>query len=295
MTGRIESYSSLATLAACSEKYRLSRVERLEAPGVNLPQHNGRVMAAGLKVIYEKGFNPGALSVAHAAMREAWGDVKAPLGDKKGWLTRDFAERRLALFVAEREAKPTLMEEASVVEGSAEGERIFEWRGVPLRTIPDLVLRDAKGRLIVTDTKCPTSSWISDHYWLRFAVGHQLKLYAAMMQETTGEKCEVGLINAIYCGEKALDPPEAWKKRKSVPSALREYAFTQHHLDETWRWVAGLIAQRDAHAATGFWPRNEGACDQYSGCEYASLCQAPSAMAAQARMLSNFRRKEASR
>lgn len=291
--GRVESYSSLSTLASCAEKYRLSRIERLEAPGINLPQHNGKVMAVGLKVIYEKGFNPGALALAQAAMRDAWGDVKAPLGAKKGWLTRDFAERRIELFVREREASPTTMETSSVVEGFTDEMHLFEWRGVALRGAPDLVLRDAKGAFIVTDTKCPTSSWISDHYWLRFTLGHQLRLYAAMVASKEGVVVEKGLINAIYCGEKALDPPDAWKKRKSVPSALREYSFTQHQIDEAARWVEGLVAQRDHHHLTGRWPRNEGACDAYGGCEFRDLCSAPSEMAAKARMMSNFRRKEA--
>jgi hypothetical protein len=291
---RIESYSSLSTLASCAEKYRLSRIERLEAPGVNLPMHNGKVMAVGLKIIYEKGFNPDVLPLAQAAMRDAWGDVKAPLGSKKGWLTQDFAERRIELFVREREASPTTMESASVVEGFVDEMHLFEWKGVALRGAPDLVLRDANGAYIVTDTKCPTSSWISDHYWLKFTLGHQLRLYAAMVSQEKGVVVERGLINAIYCGEKALDPPDAWKKRKSVPSALREFSFTQHQIEEAARWVQGLVAQRDHHHLTGFWPRNEGACDDYGGCEFRDLCGAPSEMAAKARMMSNFKRKEAS-
>jgi hypothetical protein len=297
---RIESYSSLKTLASCAEAYRLSRIELLEAPGVNLPQLNGKAMAAGLKEIYEKGFDPGALARGQEAAREAWGDARTPLGSKKSWLTRDFTEKRLELFVREREASPTIMEESTVLAGFAEEERIFEWtdaegRIVKLRTIPDLVLRDVKGRVVVTDTKCPTSSWISDHFWLRFTLGHQLRLYAAMYAQTTGERCEAGLINAIYCGEKVLDAPEAWKKRKSVPSALREYSFTPHQISETFRWAHGLTQQRDFHIVNGFWPRNEGACDAYGGCPYVPLCSAPSEMAAKARAMSNYVRKPLAR
>lgn len=291
---RLESYSSLATLAQCSEKYRLSYVERLEAPGESLPMRSGSALDAALNVLYTTKWD---YELAVEALRTSWGTTPTTLGGKHEWLTLPFLETRLRMYMEEREASPTILEEGEIIHDFSGKLHEFQWSDaqgnmVALRGAPDFALRH-HGQVYVPDLKC-TTSWLSDHWMLQFRIGNQLRVYAAMLQNLLGVQVSGGLINAIYMGEKALDPPDVWKKskRKSVPSMLSKVDFTQEQILESHEWVRGLEAQRELHASNGLWPRNEKACDSYGGCEFLPLCTAPSKLAAKARMMTQFKRKE---
>ena len=289
---RVESYSSLAMLAECDEKYRLSYVERLES-GTSAPQKAGSCLDRAFNHLYVTAWDEAG---AIAALRAEWGDFKLPLGSRHSWLTLPFLEERVRLYMREREARPTILEEGKVVAAYSGGEaHVFDWSDaegnlVRLRGIPDFVLKHA-GKTYVPDVKC-TTSWISDHWMLQFRLGHQLRIYAAMFQNLEGERVDGGLINAVYMGEKALDPPEAWKKRTSVPSAVSPVDFTQEQIAEAHTWARGLILRRDAAREHGLWPRNEKACGAYGGCQFLDLCTAPSRSVRLARMMTAFKRKE---
>src|SRR5690606_10099709 len=171
----------------------------------------------------------------------------------------------------------------------------FEWadaagRVVRVRGIPDFAIRDTSGRIFVVDLKT-TSAWISDWSMTQFRIGHQLRIYAAMVETLTGETVAGGLINAVYVGEKALDPPEAWTRRKSAPSRLERIDITRGQIEEAHEWVRGVLALERMCEAEDLWPRNERACGDYGGCEFLDLCTAPSAMVRKARMMTAFRRK----
>lgn len=293
---RTESYSSLATLSACSEKYRLGYVERLEAPGVNLPAHNGTVLHAAFRHLYVNGWTPELLPEALDIVDAEWGDVKAPFGDKKSFLTREHARLRLEMYVEERVASPTILELGDVVSAFVEEMHEFEWWSpdggiIRLRGIPDLVIAH-EGKTYVVDNKFPTSGWLSDYYFLRFSLGYQLRIYAAMYEQKMGVHVDGGIINAVSAAEKSTDPAEKWKTRKSSPSMLRVIDFTPEQVEEAHVWARGLLAQRDAHAASGTWPRNELACDDYGGCEFLPLCLAPNENVRAAKKLTMFRKKE---
>lgn len=289
---RVESYSSLSMLAECDEKYRLSYVERLDS-GTSAPQKAGSVLDRALNHLYVSKWDA---TEAIEVMREEWGDFRLPLGSKHAWLTLSFLEERLRGYMREREASPTILEEGEVIKAYSGGEaHVFDWsnasgRLVRLRGIPDFVLRHG-GKTYVPDVKC-TTSWVSDHWMLQFRLGHQLRVYAAMFQNLEGERVAGGLINAIYMGEKALDPPEAWKRRESVPSALHLVDFTQEQIEETHEWARGLILRRDANHESRLWPQNEKACAAYGGCAFLDLCTAPSRSVRLARMMMRFKRKE---
>src|SRR5690606_16033190 len=95
----IHSYSSLATLASCAEKFRLAYVEELEPPGVNLPQVAGTAFDEALNRLYVSGWDAAA---AIAALEAAWGDTRPPLGAKHGHLTLDFLRERVRTYMRER-------------------------------------------------------------------------------------------------------------------------------------------------------------------------------------------------
>lgn len=287
MARDVHSYSSLATLASCAQKFAWTYVEEIEEPTPSAPQHAGTVFDAGINMLYLGGWD---VENALARMAETWGDFRTPVGSKYGHLTLPFLEERLRLYVAEREASPTIMETGKVSPIFSGEAHVFDWRGIRLKVIPDFVVEDASGRVWVTDLKT-TSSWITEHWMLKFRIGHQLRLYAAAVQEITGTRVSGGLINAVYVGEKALDPPEAWRRRKSTPSALKPVDFTAEQISETWDWAHGLRVVEEACEAAGVWPKNEHACGDYGGCEFLTLCEAPSAMARKARMMTNFRRR----
>ena len=56
MTPRTESYSSLATLAACAARYNFAYNEGLEPSGIDLPSHLGSALHAAFKVLYRGGW-----------------------------------------------------------------------------------------------------------------------------------------------------------------------------------------------------------------------------------------------
>lgn len=270
------SYSSLNLLASCAHKYMLQKKERLERPGLSLPMHSGSAIHEALKVLYKTSWDEESALVA---LRAEWGDVKPPLGAKHAWLTIGFMEERLRAYMREREESPTALELGTALTDVTEERIIHAWPNadgelVEVEGLVDLPLRDGR-RYLVVDHKC-TTGWVNDHWAKRFRVGMQLRLYAALLTNLTGHVFDGGYINAIYLGEKALDPPKTWLKRKSAPSRLIRIDFTPHQMEEAHAWVRGLQAQQRFHMESGFWPRNEQACDDYGGCEFLDLCTAPS-------------------
>lgn len=289
---RPHSYSSLSTLAACQEKFRLAYIERLESPTVNLPMLAGSAIDAALNYLYVTEWDEaGALD----ALRASWGETRPPIGSKHPWLTLPFLEERIRLYMREREESPTILEEGEIVAAFSGDLHRFDWIGpeggvVTVRGIPDFVVR-AEGKIWVCDLKA-TTQWVNDYWFLQFKVGNQLRMYAAMYQNLEGEEVAGGLINAVYMGEKALDDAAAWKRRASAPSQLKRIDFTQEQIDETWKWVRGLEAVEAACEASGIWPRNEKACGMYSGCEFLQLCTAPSEGMRKALMQTRYVRRE---
>ncbi len=285
------SYSSLSLLAECPQKFYFRKGERLERPGKSLAAHTGSALHAALNVLYADSWD---LKLATEALHEAWGDVKPTLGAKHGWLTRGFAEARLVAYMQEREESPTVLEEGAPLPGAVEERMIFQWPDangdiVEVEGICDLPLTDGSTNYIV-DHKC-TTGWVNSHWTNQFRVGNQLRVYAAMMSNVLGVIFRSGLINAIYIGEKALDPPDKWLKRKSSPSLLSRVDFTREQIEEAHDWVKGWQDAFMHYESLGRWPRNEKACGNYGGCEFLELCTAPSAMARKARMMTRYARR----
>jgi len=277
--GRIESYSSLSTLASCAQKYAYGYVDRLERTDINLPLVNGSAMHEAFRVMYEGGWDPEKYEEARGVLRKAWGDIRPPLGAKKhAHLTVEYAELRLLRYVQERVENPTILERGEVLPSFTEKLHTFKWtlggETVEIRGAPDLLVKGKDGKLYVVDHKFPTSSWITDYYWLKYSLGFQLRIYSAMVEEILGVEVAGTLINAVCCNDKGADPPEAWKKRSSVPSSVRLISFTRDRIEEAHAWVRGNLMLRDACETSGLWPRNELACDDYGGCEFLPLCLA---------------------
>ena len=314
---RTESYSSLATLAACAQRYDFTYNEGLEPLGIDLPSHLGSALHAAFKVLYRGGWGGIArLPEAKAALTTAWGDVKPPLVSKKPWITLGYALARLDTYVADRDKSKTTLELAEVVAEFSEEMHAFDWvdaagRLVHIRGVPDFVVRH-EGKTYVVDHKTTTSGkyGISDFYpdtskvmadvvseraeqqkALEYTLGHQLRVYAAMYEALTGERVDGGLINAVWCGELAIGDWLDSKKqpRKGAKDLIRIVSFGREQIEMAHEWVRGNLVVRDACAAANVWPKNEHACDSFGGCSFIDLCLAPSAAARRARM-SNFKR-----
>lgn len=286
------SYSSLSLLAECSQKFAFQKVHLLERPGISLPMHTGSALHAGLAVLYKDSWDE---KLAREAVAEEWGDVKPTPGAKHPWLTKGFALARISAYMREREENPTVLETGEAIPGMVEERLSTQWANalgelVEYEGFCDLPLRVGRTNYVV-DHKCSTG-WVNSHWMKQFQVGHQLRGYAALMGNLLGVVFRKGLINAIYIGEKALDPPEKWEKRKSSPSVVNEVSFTTAQIEAAHAWVRGLQAQQRFHESEGFWPKNEKACGNYGGCEFIDLCTAPSPMVMQARMMTNFKRRE---
>ena len=213
---RTESYSSLATLASCAARYNFTYNERLEPQGVGLPSHLGTVLHAAFKVLYRGGWGgEGRLEESREALVAEWGDVKPPLGAKKAWITLSYALARLDTYVEDRSKSKTTLELAEVVAAFSEELHEFDWvdasgRLVRVRGVPDFVVRH-EGKTYVVDHKTTTSGkyGISDFYpdtskvmaevvseraeqqkALEYTLGHQLRVYAAMYENLTGERVD---------------------------------------------------------------------------------------------------------
>lgn len=295
-------YTSLSTLNSCAARFNFRYNERLERAGEeSAPLKAGQVGHAGLHSLYVDGWDFGR---ACEAMRVEFGAYVAPLGAKHSHLTLGFMQDVLRRYVDEREARPTAMESGKPL-ALAEQALVFEWAqaGETLRVggKPDLPLVLSNGGgLYVVDNKF-TTSWISEHWALKFKIGHQLRIYAAMLESRLGERVVGGFINAVYMGPEACDPPEAWRGgkdtngkrwagRKSVPSMLIPIDFSPAKLAETWRWVKATQASEHLFQELDIWPQNEQACGDYGGCEYLDLCKQATPAVRKALMSTQYRR-----
>jgi hypothetical protein len=128
------------------------------------------------------------------------------------------------------------------------------------------------GQRAVADHKT-TTQWLNNHWYRqRFALGHQLRIYCAAMESLTGEEFCVGYINGIYIGP---EPKSGWARVQSVQNKLFEpqhFGLTQ--FAETWEWVHAHARTIDLWREIGLWPQNEGACDDYGGCDFLEICRA---------------------
>jgi len=239
-----------------------------------MPMHCGSAGHAALDVLYTQKWDR---KLALDAFRASWGDVKPPLEGKHAYLTRGHGEAVLEAYIEEREESPTMLEEAAVLGGVAEQAIVFQWPsadGSELLTIggkPDLPVKFSTGAHYIVDHKW-TTLWLNSFWEKQFKVGHQLRIYAAMMQHREGIVFDGGYINAVYMGK---SPKGEWSKLASSPTRLVQVDFTPAHLEETWAWVKALQKEEELWQELGTWPQDEKACGNYGGCEFLELCEAP--------------------
>jgi len=288
---RATSYSGLSTLSTCKMMFYYAYVLRIERPGVNLPMHCGECGHAALNVLYTEKWDR---KLAREAFRDAWGDVKPPLEGKYSYLTRGHGESVLEAYINDREENPTMLEEASVFEG-AEKLQTFDWASpegtgevLTLRGAPDLPVMFPNGGLYVVDHKW-TTMWVNSWWEKQFKVGHQVKVYTKMQEETTGLRFDGAYINAVYMGK---TPKSPWDKLASSPNKLIQVDFTPAHLDETWKWARGLQEIEKTCEKVGIWPQDEKACGNYGGCEFLELCEASPGALRESLIRRNFRVRE---
>ena len=285
------SYSGLSLLSSCAFKFYLSYVRNLERPGINMPLHCGDAGHVALNVLYTEAWDR---KLALEAFRASWGDVKPPLEGKHAFLTRGHGESVLEAYIDDRESHPTMLEEAAVYEG-AEKLLTFDWPSpdgsgefITLRGMPDLPMKFPNGGNYVVDHKW-TTMWLNSWWEKQFKVGHQLKIYAAMMAQKEGISFDGGFVNAIYMGK---SPKSDWSKIQSSPNRLIQIDFTPKHLEETWRWARGIQAIEETCESLGIWPQNERACSDWGGCEFLELCEAPPGALRESLMRTKFTQKE---
>ena len=291
---RARSYSSLSTLSTCAMMFWYEYIRKLKKPGVNMPMHTGDCGHAALNVLYTEKWDR---KLAREAFRDAWGDVKPPLEGKHAYLTRSHGESVLEAYINEREEHPTMLEEAEVLPEASEKLLEFQWPSLDgseilnLRGIPDLAVKFPTGAYYIVDHKW-TTMWLNSWWESQFKVGHQLRLYAALMQQREGITFEGGYINAVYMGK----PPKSdWSKIASSPTRLVQVDFSPAHLDETWEWASALQKTEKFYEKLGIWPQDEKACGNYGGCDFLELCSVPPGALRESRMRTRFETEEEKR
>jgi hypothetical protein len=250
----------------------------------------GSALHAGLNVLYTQDWD---FKTACAAMEEEWAGFVPPLGGKHSYMTLFHLQNVLGRYMDDREENSTQLEECEVLTNVAERAITVNWEGLDIGGMPDLPVRFTNGQRFVVDHKC-TASWVNDFWALKFKLGHQVRVYAGMLEVLTGESFDGGYINAIHMGPKGVDPPEAWEKRKSAQNMLIRIDFTPAQMVETWEWIHARQQEIELWTHLDIWPQNEQACGDYGGCEFIDLCKVGGKLARKAIASQQFTKKEPS-
>lgn len=305
-SGRL-SYSYLSLFRNCERqfyhRYRQSiKPRRGEPPYLVM----GNALHAATDSLWMDGWD---LEMAEDAFLRVWGDYVPPRGTDLGYMTaghglnilRCYHEREpfqgvepirlhfddLNLRVLEK-INATVNEKGELYMNEVPlGVRIpFDGEELRFTVKIDFPAMGATGPAII-DRKCKVG-WLNEWSIAKtYGVGHQLKLYTAVMRELTGMPFDTGWLEGIYIGEYATDDEEKWAKRKSVPFKMfGPYVFTDEELQETLLWASQTqadIARRDEQQAEyeeqGLspelaWPQNDKA--QCTSCDFKDLCDLPS-------------------
>jgi len=213
-------------------------------------------------------------------VRGAWGDFEVSPGAKHNYLSAGHLVRVLWWYMNERDPYQVLpLEESGKV--LAERATVFDWPkigkhgGVELLRVggkPD-VPGIVAGQKALVDWKCttqPVNRWWS----MKFeTIGHQLRIYMAMLRHAYGIEAECAYVDGIHIGTRADEGVAYWNRVQSVRSKLfGPFNFTNAQLDETWDWIYGLGKTRGLYERLGVWPQNEGHCGDYGGCEFRLVC-----------------------
>lgn len=283
---KIVDYSSLSCLAACPQKFDYAFNQRLTPIGsAKVPLFAGQVMAEGynllhteLKSLWAKDLDAAHKEVCYK-LEDSWGAFVTPSTSKHSYLTLGHLE--IVMYNYMRDRDPTQITPlADAGKVLAEKAVSFQWPlqtefGVELQTVagkPDMPCRVA-GQNVIVDLKC-TTGWVNEWWAKKFStIGHQLRIYMAMLQQHYGIYVTAAYVDGVYMGEKAAEPDSYWKTVKSTRGKLfGPFNFTKSQLEETWQWVNNWNATRELFAEKGVWPQNEDHCSSYGGCEYATLC-----------------------
>jgi hypothetical protein len=140
---------------------------------------------------------------------------------------------------------------------------------------PDIPARVAEQNVIV-DWKCTTQP-ITNWWVERFhTIGHQVRIYIAMMRFHYGIYVESAYIDGIHIGEHASADDAKWKTLKTPRSKMfGPFTFSSAQLQDTWRWINTLAEARAVYEREGFWPQSESHCSAYGGCIYKGICGKP--------------------
>ena len=274
MGRKTDDYSALSLGADCWRKYKYRYVDRLEPKDAVDPPylHAGSVGHKVFHFWYTEEWN---LEAGIELAREEWGDYK-PKG-KHSYLTLGHFELVLEEYFEDRSKNPTALEAEGDIGSRLGAEEAVEFvwphsktgEELKLGGIPDLPTAFASQNYIV-DNKF-TTGWLNQQWASNFQLGHQFRIYCAMLKHTTGVEYDGAYVNGIYMGE---PPKSGWKKVKSVQNKLLgPFRYTQEHLDETWEWVKAHQTHRELCEASGTWPQNEKSCGYYGGCDYLDLCE----------------------
>lgn len=271
-------YSALSILASCARLYQLKYKRHLRPEGDEPPYlRGGQAGHAALNALYTQDWD---LELALAALAEEWGDY-TPKG-KHDYLTLGHMELVIEDYMRDREENPTVLEaeKATPLRLNAEQALVVEWphpfTGEVLEIGGKVDLPTAMTtQNYIVDHKF-TTSWVNSRWATRFQIGHQFRIYVAMLQVLTGQKFEGAYVNAVYMGQ---PPKSGWDNVKSNPNTLYgPFHYTDEHLAETWEWAAGLMRTAELYEELDWWPQNEASCTMYSGCDYLDICERSPAM-----------------
>lgn len=308
----VHDYSAISTLAECPQKYDYRYNHRLEKFEPSAPLHSGQVMAEALHYLHTDGkdqwralkaykqlaskdlLQSGLQIAVDDVIRSHWGSFTAQ--GKHSYLSAQHLIDTLHWYMMERDPDQVLpLEESGIV--LAEKATVFDWpvqrpdSSIDIQRVggkPDIPAIVAGQRAIV-DWKCSTQ-YINIWWAKKFSViGHQLRIYMSMLRHAYGIKTECAYVDGIHIGKNANKGPSYWNTVKSVRSQLLgPFNFTESQLSETWDWINTWGKARELFEQEGNFPQNEGACTNYGGCEFSSLCGMSPAVR-KARMLQEFK------
>jgi hypothetical protein len=163
-------------------------------------------------------------------------------------------------------AKLRLLDDDTVVLGESSILMTLEVDGnkFPYAGKPDMIVSNPSGNFYIMDHKT-TSSYISDWNLNQHRVSNQLRCYAAMLGQLTGQVVHGGIINAIYVGKRAADPNFG-----GTPFSRRRFVWDSDHLKEALRNQYRWIKQVQEYAEEDYYPQTGNTMCR--SCSFGKLC-----------------------
>jgi hypothetical protein len=120
--------------------------------------------------------------------------------------------------------------------------------------------------IFVLDHKTSSNS-LTDYYFNQYSPNNQMTLYSFAGKVVLDSPIAGVVIEAVQI---AIDKPMKFERRPTY----RSDAIIDEWLDD----LEYHLANAEAFAQAGYWPRNDTACGMYGGCRFREICSRPAAV-----------------